>query len=143
MRDDGQILPGDSGRLSGINILIVDDASDARELIGFILVEHGANVSTASTVSEAVEKFASALPDIVISDIEMPGEDGFSLIGKLNDFNSRHKRKIPAIALTAHARPSERLKVLSAGYRMHLAKPVEPEELLTVVTNFVRWNEDN
>jgi CheY-like chemotaxis protein len=141
--DDGRLSPPDPTRLSGFNILIVDDAADAREMIGFILTEQGANVTTASTVSEAVEKFESSAPDLVISDIEMPDEDGFSLIKKLNDFNKRQKRKIPAIALTAHAGSSERLKVLSAGYRMHLAKPVEPEELLTIVTNFAHWNGDN
>ncbi len=142
LTDGERFLPHNPARLSGFNIMIVDDASDARELIGFILIEHGANVIAVSTVSEAVEKLASFVPDLIISDIEMPGEDGFSLIKKLNDFNSQQKHKIPAIALTAHARPSERLKVLSAGYQMHLAKPVEPEELLTVVTNLTEWNKD-
>jgi CheY-like chemotaxis protein len=129
--------------LNGFQILIVDDEADARELITFVLTKHGANIVAASSVSEAVEKFRSLKPDLIISDIEMPDEDGFSLIEKLNAFNKQQKRKIPAIALTAHARPSERLKVLSAGYQIHLAKPVEPAELLTVVANFVAWNSEN
>lgn len=143
LTDGESVLPYDPTRLGGFKILIVDDASDARELIGFILIENGANVVTASTVSEAFEKLATFTPDLVISDIEMPGEDGFSLIKKLKDFNRQQKRKIPAIALTAHARQSERLKVLAAGYQMHLIKPVEPEELLAVITNFANWNGEN
>lgn len=131
----------DSIRLSGFQILIVDDEADARDLIAFILSEHGANVIAAASVREAVEKFQSLKPDLIVSDIEMPDEDGFSLIEKLNAFNKQQKRKIPAIALTAHARPSERLKVLSSGYQIHLAKPVEPAELLAVVANFAAWND--
>ena len=80
---------------------------------------------------------------MIISDIEMPDEDGFSLIKKLNEFNIEQKRKIPAIALTAHARPSERLKALSAGYQMHLTKPVEPAELLAIIANFTNWHNGN
>ncbi len=66
----------------------------------------------------------------------MPDEDGFSFIERLQAFNTRHKKKIPAIALTDHALQSERLEVLSAGYKMHLAKHVEPQELITVLKNF-------
>ncbi|MDQ4123095.1 MAG: ATP-binding protein [Acidobacteriota bacterium] len=130
----------DSIRLDGFQILIVDDQPDGRELITFVLTQHGADVATASSVPEAIEKLQILKPDLVISDIEMPGEDGFSLIEKLHAINKQQKRKIPAIALTAQARPSERLKVLSAGYQIHLAKPVEPAELLTVVANFLALN---
>ena len=138
--DSNDLLFDKAKRLNGIHALIVDDEADARELIMFILAEHGASVTTAASVSEAVEKFHAINPDLIISDIEMPDEDGFSLIEKLRDFNEREQKKIPAIALTAHARPSERLKVLSAGYQMHLAKPVEPAELIAVVANFANWN---
>lgn len=138
--DRSDLLFDKAKRLNGIHVLIVDDEADARELIMFILAEHGASVTTAASVSEAVEKFHAINPDLIISDIEMPDEDGFSLIEKLRDFNEREQKKIPAIALTAHARPSERLKVLSAGYQMHLAKPVEPAELIAVVANFANWN---
>lgn len=130
----------DSTRLKGFQILIVDDEADARELITFVLARHGASVSAASSVPEAVEKFQTVKLDLIISDIEMPDEDGFSLIEKLKAFNNQRKHKIPAIALTAHARPAERLKALSAGYQIHLAKPIEPAELLAVVANFADWN---
>ncbi|HLM01822.1 MAG TPA: response regulator, partial [Pyrinomonadaceae bacterium] len=91
-----------------------------------------------------VEKFQveeeAAAPDLVVSDIEMPDEDGFALIKKLRAFNQTRSRKIPAIALTAHARPAERLKILSAGYQTHLAKPVETAELLAVIASFADLN---
>ena len=134
------LLPDKAKRLNGIHTLIVDDEADARELITFILAEHGASVTTAATVSEAVEKFHTINPDLIISDIEMPDEDGFSLIEKLLDFNERERKNIPAIALTAHALPSERLEVLSAGYQKHLAKPIEPAELVAVVVKLAGRN---
>lgn len=137
---EDQFPSGYSMRLDGFRILIIDDEADARELIKFILTQQGASVTVASSVSEAVEKLQLLAPDLVISDIEMPDEDGFSLIAKLNEFNRQRKQKIPAIALTAHTQPNDRLKILSAGYQMHLAKPVEPAELLTVVGNFANWN---
>jgi PAS domain S-box-containing protein len=129
-----------SMRLSGFQILIVDDEADARELITYVLTQHGASVTAASSVPEALEKFRSIRPDLIISDIEMPDEDGFSLIEKLNALNDQQNRKIPAIALTGQARSTERLKALSAGFEMHLAKPVEPAELLAVVANFANRN---
>lgn len=132
-------ISNDRSRLSEINVLFVDDKADARELISHILSEEGANVTTAESVSEAFENLSEFDFDLIISDIEMPDEDGFSLIKKLRIFNDKHQKNIPAIALTAHARPAERLKVLSAGYKIHLAKPVEPEELVTVVSNFADW----
>jgi PAS domain S-box-containing protein len=121
-------------RLTGMRILFVDNKADARELIGHILTGEGAEVTTVAGVPEAIENLHGI--DLVISDIEIPDEDGFSLIKKLRDFNRKTNRKIPGIALTAHARPAERLRVLAAGYKVHLAKPVDPEELITVVRNF-------
>jgi PAS domain S-box-containing protein len=123
-------------RLDNLHVLIVDDEADARDLLMTLLTAQGAAVSAAATVAEAVEKFQTNAPDLIVSDIEMPNEDGFSLIKKLRAFNQTRTRKIPAIALTAHARPSERLKVLSAGYQTHLAKPVETAELLAVIASF-------
>ena len=123
-------------RLDRLRVLIVDDEADARDLLIAVLTAQGAEVSAAATVAEAVEQFQTNAPDLIVSDIEMPGEDGFSLIKKLRAFNQTRERKIPAIALTAHARPSERLKILSAGYQTHLSKPVETAELLAVIASF-------
>ncbi|MDQ3801666.1 MAG: response regulator, partial [Acidobacteriota bacterium] len=127
-------------RLDKLRILIVDDEAVARDLLVTVLTQQGAEVTAAATVAEAVEGFQAQAPDLVVSDIEMPDEDGFSLIKKLRAFNRTQKRKIPAIALTAHAHPSERLKILSAGYQTHLAKPVETAELLAVIASFADLN---
>jgi PAS domain S-box-containing protein len=137
--EDGS-LKIDLPRLDDLNVLIVDDDADARDLLITVLTRQGANVTAASSVAEAVEKFEKQAPDVLVSDIEMPDEDGFSLIKKLRIFNQNQTRKIPAIALTAHARPSERLKVLSAGFQTHLAKPIETAELLAVVASLADLN---
>ena len=127
-------------RLEGVRALIVDDDPDGRFLLTTLLNLHGVTTIAAASVSEAVEKFQTENPDLIVSDIEMPGENGFLLIKKLNEFNKSRKRKIPAIALTGHAGQAERLRILSAGYQMHLTKPIEPEELLVVVANLTGWN---
>lgn len=126
--------------LEGLNVLVVDDDADGRYLMTTILSLYKANPITAASVAEAIDKIESLKPDLVISDIEMPGENGFSLIKKLNNFNEKQKRKIPAIALTGHVGQAERIKVLKAGFQVHLAKPIEPEELLVVIANLAHWN---
>ncbi|HEY0426763.1 MAG TPA: ATP-binding protein [Pyrinomonadaceae bacterium] len=127
-------------RLDGLRILIVDDEADARDLLIAVLSGQGADVAAAATVAEAVREFQTTPPELIVSDIEMPDEDGFSLIKQLRAFNQTQTKKIPAIALTAHARPSERLKILAAGYQMHLAKPVDTSELIAVIANFADLN---
>lgn len=129
-------------RLDELKVLVVDDERDAREILMTVLTEQGAKVLTASSVAEAVKRFQTEAPDLIVSDIEMPDEDGFSLIKKLRDFNRKQLRKIPAIALTAHSQPDERLKILSAGYQVHLAKPVETAELIAVIASFADLNSE-
>jgi CheY-like chemotaxis protein/two-component sensor histidine kinase len=129
-----------SHNLQGLNILIVDDDHDGRYMMETLLSMYGAETLTAASVAEAFLKIETKTPDLVISDIEMPGEDGFSLIKKLTAFNENQKRKIPAVALTGHAGQEEKLKVLKAGFQVHLAKPIEPEELLVVIANLANWN---
>lgn len=138
--DENGLLKIALPRLDALNILIVDDETDARDLLVTVLSGQGARVTAVATVAEAVEKFQASPPDLIVSDIEMPDEDGFSLIKKLRRFNKTQERKIPAIALTAHARPSERLRVLSAGFQTHLAKPVETAELLAVIASLAELN---
>jgi CheY-like chemotaxis protein/two-component sensor histidine kinase len=138
---DEEITPLSTAlQLSGLHTLIVDDEADSRDLLTAILTLHGAQVTSAANVAEAVEKFRTVKPDLIISDIGMPDEDGFSLIKKLKIFNKTQKRKIPAIAITAYASHADRLKILSAGYQMHLAKPIESQELLVVVANLANLN---
>lgn len=125
-------------RLDERRVLVVDNDADARELVCFILGHEGATAIPADCVDSAIEMIQNSSIDLVISDIGMPGEDGFSLISRLNELNDSLDKKIPAIALTGHARPVDRVKVLSMGYQVHLAKPVEPEELVLTIMNFPR-----
>ncbi|MEO8218888.1 MAG: ATP-binding protein [Acidobacteriota bacterium] len=123
-------------QLSGIRILVVEDNDDARALITTILKRSAAQVYAASGVPEALEHLRQQQPDIIISDIEMPGEDGYSFIRKVRA-NSALARHLPAIALTAYARSVDRVRALASGYQMHMAKPVEPAELIAAVRSLV------
>ncbi len=123
-------------RLDGLRVLVVDDDPDARELVRVILTHGGASVTTAGSVSEAMAVFEGNggwRPDLLISDIEMPEADGYTLIRRLRAMEPQRGGAIPAIALTAYARIEDRLRALNAGFQLHVAKPVEPEELLTSV----------
>lgn len=121
--------------LKGVRILVVDDERDARELVQRLLEDHEATVRTAGTAGEAFEKMAEALPDVLVSDIGMPGEDGYSLIRRLRALPAEQGGRIPALALTAYARSEDRMMAVQAGFQMHIAKPVEPLELLTMVAS--------
>ncbi len=127
--------PAELARLDGIHVLIVDDERDARELLTTILTQSGAVVTTASGVADALDKLRQVKPDLLVSDIEMANEDGYSMIRKVRVFEEGRGRRIPAIALTAHARSSDRLRALSEGYQMHIPKPVEPAELVLAIAN--------
>jgi PAS domain S-box-containing protein len=118
--------------LSDVRILIVDDDTDARLLLTTIIEKSGAHILTASSVSEALEILKNFQPHILISDIGMPGEDGYSLIRKMRALYPE-AGKISAIALTAYARAEDRTLALEAGFQMHISKPVNPEELLSTL----------
>jgi PAS domain S-box-containing protein len=122
-------------RLDGIHVLVVDDERDARELLTAILTQSGALVTAASGVADALDKLRLVTPDLLVSDIEMANEDGYTLIRKVRVFEEERARKIPAIALTAHAMSSDRLRALSEGYQMHMSKPIEPAELVLAIAN--------
>jgi signal transduction histidine kinase/CheY-like chemotaxis protein len=122
-------------KLEGVHVLVVDDERDARELLTAILTQSGAVVTAAAGAADAIEKLKSAKPDLLLSDIEMADEDGYSLIRKVRAAEEARGRSIPAIALTAHARASDRLRALSDGFQMHIPKPVEPAELVLAIAN--------
>jgi PAS domain S-box-containing protein len=122
-------------RLDGIHVLVVDDELDARELLSAILTQSGAVVTAASGVADALDKLRSVKPDLLVSDIEMANEDGYSLIRKVRALEDERGRRIPSIALTAHARSSDRLRALAEGFQMHMSKPVEPAELALAIAN--------
>lgn len=124
--------------LLGVKVLVVDDDNDARELLRSILAHHGASVRTAASAAEAIKEFSSTPPQILVSDIGMPGEDGYELIRKIRALDDQGGRRVPAVALTAFARSEDRRRAIGAGFNMHLSKPVEPAELLTIVASLTR-----
>ena len=121
--------------LDGLRVLVVDDCTDTLEVISFILEQCKAQVMTATSASEAFNAIAKWKPDILISDIGMPEEDGYSLITRVRNLEIEPVRQIPAIALTAFAREEERNRALKAGFQMHIPKPVELAQLVTAVAN--------
>ena len=131
--------PGDfdcSGKpLSGIRVLVVDDEADARQVVRRVLAECGAEVAVSESVAQALEYVESFRPDILVSDIGMPDQDGYDLIRQIR---SRVAAKtLPAVALTAFARSEDRRRALIAGFQTHVAKPVDPAELVAVVASLV------
>jgi PAS domain S-box-containing protein len=121
--------------LAGLKILVVDDEEDTRELIREVLQECGSEVITARSAAEALIALAANHPNILISDLGMPDEDGYSLISKVRSLPSDQGGQIPAAALTAYARTEDRMRVLRAGFQFHLPKPVDAAELVTVVAS--------
>jgi PAS domain S-box-containing protein len=121
--------------LEGLTVLVVDDEADTRELIGEVLKECGSEVITTRSVAEALAALEEHRPDILISDLGMPDEDGYSLIEKIRALPSERGGDIPAAALTAYARAEDRMRVLRSGFQFHLPKPVDSAELVTVVAS--------
>ncbi|HSB09871.1 MAG TPA: response regulator [Blastocatellia bacterium] len=129
-------------QLAGLQVMIVDDEPEAREVLVAMLRHLGAEVIAAGSVAEALSILENApissMPDVLISDIGMPGEDGFELIRKLRAMEPERGGSTPAIALTAYARAEDCASVLAAGFQRHVAKPVEPSELATMIANVAR-----
>ncbi len=121
--------------LKCIKVLVIDDEIDAQELVKRILEEYGANVLTASSVEEALELVQTCKPDVVVSDIGMPGKDGYDFIRALRKLPLEIGGDIPAAAVTAFARFEDRIHALRSGYQTHVAKPVEAAELIAVVAS--------
>jgi hypothetical protein len=121
--------------LNGVKVLVVDDEADARDFITMVLAECGAQVKAVASAIETLEAIPQWKPDVLVSDIGMPAEDGYSLIRKVRALAPERGGKVPAIALTAYARVEDRIQALSAGFQQHVTKPVEPAELAAVVAN--------
>jgi PAS domain S-box-containing protein len=119
--------------LAGRRLLVVDDDPDTREAIGFLLLRAGAVVETVSSAGEALAAIERSRPDVLIADIGMPGEDGYELIRQVRALPPERGGHVPAVALTAYARPEDRERALAAGYQEHVAKPVEPEALIELL----------
>jgi CheY-like chemotaxis protein len=134
----GALLAGAVGALAGpkllgVRVLVVDDEHDARVLVKRLLEECDATVVTADSVVEGLAAIARDTPHVLISDIGMPGQDGYDLVRLVRAMTHDHAAKLPAVALTAFARSEDRTRAMMAGFDMHVAKPVEPAELLAVV----------
>ena len=114
-------------------ILIVDDDEDTCEMLSFALNLLGAEAHASNSVSEAFVSIAGWQPDVLLTDINMPGEDGYSLINRLRSSTPEKGSNIPAIALTALARPEDSEQALSAGFQLHLSKPVDIDELASAI----------
>lgn len=125
-------------KLGNLHILIVDDEPDSRELLRVVLEQSGASVETAPNASDALKKLGQNSFDILISDIGMPDEDGYALIKKIRSFTANKNRQIPAVALTAYARVEDRVRALESGFQTHIAKPVEPVELIAVIVSLAK-----
>ena len=124
--------------LTGMRVLVVDDDSDARDMLSTALRQYGADVRLAASAEEALEAASVACPDVLVSDIEMPGATGYDLVRRLRQSDSAELRRLPAVALTAYARTEDRVKALIAGFQTHVPKPVEPAELVTVLASLAQ-----
>ncbi|MDQ3369674.1 MAG: ATP-binding protein [Myxococcota bacterium] len=124
--------------LVGLHVLVVDDEIDARDMVQMLLEQCGAVVRAAGSAAEAFQMFREQRPDVLVSDIGMPDEDGYALIARLRALTPVDGRNVPAVALTAYARTQDRTRALLAGFTNHVAKPVEPAELLAVVASLAR-----
>jgi signal transduction histidine kinase len=132
-RVEPSLSPLQAPTLRGVSVLVVDDDPANLEFVRSTLEQFGALVVTASTASEAEARLRREPPDVVVSDLMMPGKDGWDLIREIRRLDEQSGRRTPAAALTALARAEDRRKALSAGYQMHLAKPIDPSELVSTV----------
>jgi len=123
-----------SATLKGLRVLIVDDDIDSRELISVALEQYGAETMAVASAAEAFDALQKFKPDVLVCDIGMPGEDGYDLIKRVRALELDQGGGTPAIALTAFAGVEDRQRAISAGYQMHVAKPVEPESLVEAIT---------
>ncbi|HEY0007483.1 MAG TPA: ATP-binding protein, partial [Tepidisphaeraceae bacterium] len=121
--------------LAGLKVLVVDDEPDARDLVRRLLEDCKVAVTTVSSASEAMEHLLAQRPDVIVSDVGMPVEDGHALIRRIRRLPHDQGGQTPAVALTAYARSEDRMRAILAGFQMHLAKPVEPAELITIVAS--------
>jgi PAS domain S-box-containing protein len=126
--------------LNGLRVLVVDDEADTCQLLQVILEGCGAQVKTASSAAAALEAVAEEVFDVLISDIGMPDEDGYSLIAKVRALGKERGGKVPAAALTAYVGEEDRIRVLQSGFQIHVPKPISPNELIAVVANLAGRN---
>jgi CheY-like chemotaxis protein len=125
-------------RLDSLRVLVVDDDRDTLEMLQFILQGQGATVVTAGSTAEALRDLDTSPPDVLVSDIAMPEQDGYALITQVRSRSRETGGEVPAIALTAYARSEDRVRALTAGFQTYLVKPVEPGEFVAVIASLMK-----
>jgi CheY-like chemotaxis protein len=142
---EGSLAPGDevaaelsSEALHGVAVLVVDDDADACEMLSMVLADRGAQVQVARDYDSALEALRRRWPDILVSDIGLPGRDGYELMRRVRASTPAGKPRLPAVALTAFTRPEDEASAIEAGYDGHLAKPLRPHELIETIARLVR-----
>jgi CheY-like chemotaxis protein len=134
-----EITPAEAGpSLMNLKVLVVDDEAGAREVTSSILANAQAEVKTAESARDALQVMDQWQPDVLVADIGMPDVDGYELMRRVRARTPQSGGTVPAAALTAYARTQDRLRVLSAGYQMHVPKPIQPAELVTVVASLAK-----
>jgi CheY-like chemotaxis protein len=123
--------------LAGVTALVVDDEADSRTLVGRLIEERGGRAILASGAAQALDILARERVSVIVSDVGMPDRDGYVLIRQVRKANLLGRGRVPAIALTAYARAEDRQRALLAGYQMHLAKPIEPSELIAGIASLI------
>ena len=141
LRGERKSNPRPPGMLAGLKVLVVDDEPDNREFLMVALKQWGATATAAATAAEAIDLLQQSPPDILVSDIGMPVEDGYSLIRKVRSSASDKIKRLPAVALTAYASEEDRDRAIATGYDEHLTKPIEPALFATVLARLTNLHE--
>jgi CheY-like chemotaxis protein len=128
---------GDGQRLEGVRVLLVDDDPDTLEATALTLEHYGATVTRIQSASQALEAFERGRPDVLLSDIAMPGQNGFELIARVRALPPERGGQVPAAALTAFSGPADQERVLASGFTLHIPKPVEPIQLVMAIAALV------
>src|SRR6185369_13831482 len=129
----GEFLASELVYLDGLRVLLVDDEAEARQILTTVIARRGAEVKACETASDALEVVKDWHPHVLMSDIAMPDEDGYSFIAKVRSLPPDEGGETPAAALTAYARDEDRERALAAGYQMHIAKPISPAQLVMTI----------
>lgn len=136
--EDSLIFSTNSANLAGLKVLVVDDDPDSRDLVAFLLQEYGVEVIVVASALEALKILTNNQPDLLLCDIGMPDMDGYMLMRQIRALPPEQGGRIPAIALTAYAGESNQQQALKAGFQWHLAKPVEPMDVIAVIMEITK-----
>ena len=127
------LAPNDRRDLHGLRVLVVDDEEDARDIVAAMLKYEGAEVETAPSADDGFELVTRFLPHVLVSDVGMPGEDGYSFVARVRQLPAQTGGKTPSIALTAYTSAEDRRRALAAGFDVHLCKPIDLGHLISVI----------